>query len=321
MKGIIYKWTCNLNGKSYIGQTINERKREQEFWDENDSYTSNGSHIDCARKSYGLDKKTWTKTVLKRLWCKDGNEEKLKERLDYWEKYYISKYNTFDNGYNSTNGGETNKIISENSKKKLSEASIKQWENYSEKEKKKVVEHLKKGTNEYHNGNKNHVKIEISLAISKKQKQWHKNNKARNCAPKTLTSSRKVAKLDDDGNILEIYNSIKEATEKNNAYTYGITRACKGILKTCKGYKWKYLDEYNDDKPHKGYYWFKTLKRWCAKIKYKQKSYTLGYFKNEETASEMYKLAKEKVQEGTFLNWIENKIQEKYKIMKKMGEI
>lgn len=154
MKGIIYKWTCNVNGKSYIGQTINERKRELEFWDENDSYTSNGSHIDCARKYYGLNKKTWTKTILKRLWCKDGNEEKLKERLDYWEKYYINKYNTFDDGYNLTNGGETNKIISEESKEKLSKASIKQWENYSKEEKEKVVERLKKGTNEYHNGNK-----------------------------------------------------------------------------------------------------------------------------------------------------------------------
>ena len=27
MKGIIYKWTCNVNGKSYIGQTVNEKAK------------------------------------------------------------------------------------------------------------------------------------------------------------------------------------------------------------------------------------------------------------------------------------------------------
>lgn len=321
MKGIIYKWTCNVNGKSYIGQTINEEKRERDFWNKNDSYTTIGSHIDCARKKYGVDKKTWTKTVLKRLWCKDGNEIKLRERLDFWERYYIEKYNTLNNGYNSTNGGETNKIISESYRKKISNAAIEQWKNYPDEKKNNVVKNLQRGSIKYHNENKNHVTLEISKRISAKQKEFHKNNKSINNIPKTFSSSRKVAKLDDDGNILEIYNSVKEATAKNDAYNYGIARACKGILKTCKGYKWKYLEEYNDSKPHKGYYWFKKLNRWCAKIKFKQKSYTLGYFKNEETASEMYKLAKEKVQKGVFLEWIENKIEEKYKLMKMMGEI
>ncbi len=321
MKGIIYKWTCNVNGKSYIGQTINEEKREKEFWNKNDAYTTKGSRIDCARKLYGLDKETWTKTILKRLWCRDGNEYKLKERLDYWEKYYINKYDTFNNGYNLTNGGETNKTISKQTKKKLSDASIRQWENYSNDEKNDVVKKLHNGAVDYHNKNKNHVKLEIALSISEKQKKIHKNNITRNCTPKILASSRKVAKLDDVGNILEVYNSITEASEKNNVYKYGITMVCKGVLDSCKGYKWKYLKEYDDEKPPKGYHWDKKLKRWCARIKFKQKSYTLGFFKNEETANEIYKLAKEKIKEGIFLEWVENKIEEKYKLMKKMGEI
>ena len=321
MKGIIYKWTCNVNGKSYIGQTINEKKREREFWNKNDNYTTEGSRIDCARKKYGLDKNTWAKTVLKRLWCKDGNELKLKERLDYWERFFIKEYNTFENGYNLTNGGETRKMVSEEVLEKMSRGTMKKWNAYSDDRKQKQIDCLTLGGMKYHNSNKNHVKLEIALRISQKQKEYHKKNIVRNTIAKTLASSRKVAKLDNDGKILEIYDSIAEATRKNNAYGYGITRACKGKIKTCKGYKWKYLDEYNDNNEHKGYYWYKKLKRWCAKIKFKQKTYTLGYFKNEETASEMYKLAKRKVEEGIFLEWIENKIQEKYKLMKKMGEI
>lgn len=35
----------------------------------------------------------------------------------------------------------------------------------------------------------------------------------------------------------------------------------------------------------------------------------------------MYRIAKEKIEKGVFFEWVENKIQEKYAIMKKMGEI
>lgn len=53
MKGIIYKWTCNVSGKSYIGQTVNEKRREKDFLTEG-SYA--GEKINNARKKYGLRK-------------------------------------------------------------------------------------------------------------------------------------------------------------------------------------------------------------------------------------------------------------------------
>lgn len=51
---------------------------------------------------------------------------------------------------------------------------------------------------------------------------------------------KKVAKCDDDFNILEEYKSIKEAGLSNNIYPQNISRACKNNKK-CKGFKWKYL--------------------------------------------------------------------------------
>ena len=104
MKGIIYKWTCNINGKSYIGQTVNEKRREQDFLNEAKSYA--GEKINNARKKHGLSDGTWTKTVLKRLWCKNGREDELRERLNYWERYNIEQFDTIKNGYNITNGGD-----------------------------------------------------------------------------------------------------------------------------------------------------------------------------------------------------------------------
>lgn len=319
MKGIIYKWTCNVNGKSYIGQTTNELYREREFLNENDNYTTMGSKIDNARKKYGLSEGTWTKTVLKRLWCKDGKENELRERLNYWEKYYIEKYDTFNNGYNSTSGGENNKIISEKSREKISKMARKQWDNYSEERKRQRTLELSNGTNEYHKKNKNHVTIKISKIISEKRKS-RKIYPKLNIKPK---SARGVIKMDIFGNEIERYETIKEASEKNNVYKGGISSACKGIKKIVCGFKWKYTDEkYTDEeKPTRGYSWIPRLKRWYSKVKIKGKSYSLGYFKNEETASKIYSIAKEKISNNEFFEWHKNIIEEKYKIMKMMGEV
>ena len=138
MKGIIYKWTCNVNGKSYIGQTTNEKQREKEFLSENKPYA--GEKINNARKKYGLSNGIWTKTVLKRLWCKDGKENELRERLNYWEKYYVELYDSINNGYNITNGGDcdfSEEVILEMRKK-----GKEYWNNLSDEEKK---EHTEKG--------------------------------------------------------------------------------------------------------------------------------------------------------------------------------
>ena len=81
MKGIIYKWTCNKSGKSYIGQTINKKKREKDFLTEG-SYA--GNKINNARKKYGLKDGVWSKEVLKRLWRKEGKENR--DNIDEWFK-------------------------------------------------------------------------------------------------------------------------------------------------------------------------------------------------------------------------------------------
>ena len=135
MKGIIYKWTCNISNKSYIGQTTNEKDREKKFLNESESYA--GEKINNARKKYGLSEGTWTKTVLKCIEC--SNEEDLRKELNYWEKYYVKEYNTFNNGYNSTDGGDCD--FSSEVIKKMREKSLEYWNNLSEEEKE---EHKKK---------------------------------------------------------------------------------------------------------------------------------------------------------------------------------
>lgn len=296
MKGIIYKWTCLKTGKSYIGQTMHEKKRERDFLNENNIYTKKNSKIDKARKKYGLFEGTWEKEVLKRLWCKEGNENKLIKRLNYWEKYFIKKFNTFNNGYNSTDGGEVTEI-SNSTKQILKEKALKQ-----------------------HKKNNNHITKEISQLISNKNKGKSHNRKK--CAAKT-TYKIPVYKIDKQTNkIIEKYESIEKAGKTNNINANSIRCVCRGEKrKTAGGFIWKICDDKNVKKEIKGYYFYKKLNRWKSRIKFNKKDYTLGYFILEESAKEMYNLAKSKINENCFLKWYDNLYEEKIKVMKKCGEI
>lgn len=91
---IIYKFTNNVNGKSYIGQTNDFKRRKSE-------------HISCAKRKcefavhraihkYGLGAFTWE--VLHE--CDD------REELSKMEIHYIKEHDTYRNGYNMTVGGE-----------------------------------------------------------------------------------------------------------------------------------------------------------------------------------------------------------------------
>ena len=90
----IYLRTNLINGKQYVGQTINFEKREYEW---NNSKKYSGGIIDKARDKYGVE--NFETKVLKEC---DTIEE-----LDQLEMYYIKELNTkTPNGYNITDGGE-----------------------------------------------------------------------------------------------------------------------------------------------------------------------------------------------------------------------
>lgn len=102
-ESVIYMWTSPSN-KVYIGQTINKNARKARFLDFTKSYSGktsdfSNSYIDKARIKYN-DASLWTYTVLKEL-------PEDKDQLDYWEKYYIKKYDSTNKnkGYNLTLGG------------------------------------------------------------------------------------------------------------------------------------------------------------------------------------------------------------------------
>ena len=87
INGFIYLLTDNRNGKQYVGKHIGTE----------DNYFSGGVIPNKIAKKYG--KEIFTKIILE--------ENILDENiLCIKEKYYIEKYNTFNNGYNLSEGGD-----------------------------------------------------------------------------------------------------------------------------------------------------------------------------------------------------------------------
>lgn len=96
MRGFIYKITNNVNGKVYIGQTIQTIK--ERFYQHcatkcSDSVLNMAIHK--AIKKYG--KSNFIIEVI---------EEVDKDSLNDKEKFWIEYYNSYNNGYNSTRGGQ-----------------------------------------------------------------------------------------------------------------------------------------------------------------------------------------------------------------------
>ncbi len=100
MVDIIYKYV-SPNGKVYIGQTTQEKRRRNTFLNINKSY--GGDKIDAARRKYGPE--NFTYEVIYKANFSMSKEATLK--LDELEEFYITVYDSYVNGYNMTYGGYT----------------------------------------------------------------------------------------------------------------------------------------------------------------------------------------------------------------------
>lgn len=199
--GIIYCYTNKINGKKYVGQTKDERKRK---------YQHKGKQ-GCSVFHNAINKYGWDNFKYEVLSRKQYlNEEDASFDLDLLEIYYIDKFDSYNNGYNSTYGGESNSGYK-----------------YTAEQRQKLVD-IHKGK---HKGNKNSFYGKNHTDITKDLIASHN--------PRI----RKVCQIEiGTDEIIKIWDRIKFASDELSIAATHITRVCKGKRKTAGGFKWKYAE-------------------------------------------------------------------------------
>jgi group I intron endonuclease len=167
---IIYLLSNDINKKVYVGQTWQSLKKR---WL---SGYKNSQHIGNAIDKYGKEHFYYTLLTV----CA------TQEIANYWEDYFIRKYDSIENGYNLKGGGSKGKL-SASIRARISNARIgTHWGHHSEETKKKMsLTKLGKICSDEHKEN-------ISLSKSGTNNPWY--GKTRSEETKKKMSESKIGK-------------------------------------------------------------------------------------------------------------------------------
>lgn len=237
----IYKWTNLVNGKIYIGQSSNLKKRKSRFLNFNLEYS--GEYINNSRLKYPSGE----------YWKYDIIEYCNVEELDNRETYYINLYNSTDKsiGYNLCKGGNGTRGFSpwnkglkwtDDIKNKISETlkGTTSWckgLTFSKDYRNKLSESHKgkKHTDEQKKKISESIKGEKSYMYGKPKSEEIKN-KIR------LTKSKKVYQIEKGtGIIIKEWESATQASKELKITKSGINECCNNKRKTAGGFIWKFV--------------------------------------------------------------------------------
>lgn len=216
----IYKYTFP-NGKIYIGQTYKGSRRFGKV----SEYA--GTLVYRAMKKYP----SFKKEIIE--YC---SEELVDEREKYWIAFYDSSNR--NKGYNRDSGGNSNKRLSEDLKRELSKKHkglydvpvlqydlrgnfLKEWPSQ-----RSVLDELG---------------ISVNACCKGRQKtaggyQWRNKGDDR---PVTDIYNP-IEQYDLQGNLIKVWETIEEASEKTGVSKTGIVTCCSNKNKSAGGFQWKY---------------------------------------------------------------------------------
>ena len=201
----IYKIENLVNHKVYIGKTLYSiEKRWLEHLKDSQNSKNENRPLYKAMKKYGCDN-----------FFVEELEECLAEESSDRERFWISVYNSYHNGYNATLGGDG-----------------KQYADYE------LIHKLYTESYKYEEITNFTGYDRLTIATALDNYGIFKEERAKIA---TARESKRVARLDKNtGEILEILPSAAEADRKYNTGKH-VAQVCNGKRKTAGGYGWRYI--------------------------------------------------------------------------------
>lgn len=225
----IYIITNTIDGKRYIGQSIDIKRR---FWDHRCISHEENRHLRYAMKKYG--KEAFKYEIL---------EECEYEKLDEREIYYIDKLKP---EYNVSYGGQrTMKRLPDETKEILSKKAKKQWDNKTDEEKAEFIRKNLTGPKIGHEVSEetreklrmaNIGKLQSKETIEKRKATFIK--KKANGYIQTNGDHKKKIVCVETG---IVFDSVKSAAESIGVNPSCVSANLKGRQKTVKNLHFKYF--------------------------------------------------------------------------------
>ncbi len=92
---VVYRIVCFVTGKSYIGQTCNYPSRKKNHFSNLRHNRHHNQYLQHACNKYGV----------KSLYIEILESDIPSDKVDDRERYWITEFDSFDNGYNLSSGG------------------------------------------------------------------------------------------------------------------------------------------------------------------------------------------------------------------------
>lgn len=223
----IYKITCNINKKVYIGQTTNWNKRKRE-------------HRNSLNRNQHFNKN------LQNSWNKYGEqyfsfeilEECAEDELDSKEIFWNAYYGYPDNNkvFNFESGGHKNKHLNEETKSKIS--AFNKGKVISEKHR-KILSERKTGKNNHFYG-KIYTPAERKVQSERMKMVKIKKSSIDAIIKSNILRQTPILQFDLNGIFIKEYSGINNAAKETKSQSSLIHKCCNGLRIKHNGFIWKY---------------------------------------------------------------------------------